>query len=114
MPQVELADTKEWLAQIARWRKQYPLKYPKQGGLRAQHVLDRLNEITRGEAIVTTDVGQHQMWAAQFCLRAQQPPLAHERRRRNDGLRLPRRDRRAVRATRGRRSGRSSATAASR
>jgi acetolactate synthase-1/2/3 large subunit len=68
VPQVELADTKEWLAQIARWRKQYPLKYPKQGGLRAQHVLDRLNEITRGEAIVTTDVGQHQMWAAQFIL----------------------------------------------
>ena len=68
VPQVELADTKEWLAQIARWRKQYPLKYPKQGGLRAQHVLDRLNEISRGEAIVTTDVGQHQMWAAQFCL----------------------------------------------
>jgi acetolactate synthase-1/2/3 large subunit len=68
VPQVEIAETKEWLAQIARWRKQYPLKYPKQGGLRAQHVLDRLNELTRGEAILTTDVGQHQMWAAQFCL----------------------------------------------
>ena len=68
VPQVELADTKEWLAQINRWRKQYPLKYPKQGGLRAQHVLDRLNELTRGESILTTDVGQHQMWAAQFCL----------------------------------------------
>jgi len=68
VPQVEIADTKEWLAQINRWRKQYPLKYPKQGGLRAQHVLDRLNEITRGDAILTTDVGQHQMWAAQFCL----------------------------------------------
>ncbi|HKC50813.1 MAG TPA: biosynthetic-type acetolactate synthase large subunit [Myxococcota bacterium] len=68
VPQVEIADTKEWLGQIARWRRQYPLKYPKQGGLRAQHVLDRLNELTRGEAILTTDVGQHQMWAAQFCL----------------------------------------------
>ncbi|HTO52840.1 MAG TPA: biosynthetic-type acetolactate synthase large subunit [Myxococcota bacterium] len=68
VPQVEIADTKEWLAQIARWRKQYPLHYPKQGGLRAQHVLDRLNELTRGESILTTDVGQHQMWAAQFCL----------------------------------------------
>jgi acetolactate synthase-1/2/3 large subunit len=68
VPQVEMADTAEWLARIARWRKQYPLKYPKQGGLRAQHVLDRLNEITAGQAILTTDVGQHQMWAAQFCL----------------------------------------------
>jgi acetolactate synthase-1/2/3 large subunit len=67
VPQVEMADTAEWLAQCNRWRKQYPLKYPKQGGLRAQHVLDRLDAITKGEAIVTTDVGQHQMWAAQFC-----------------------------------------------
>ena len=68
VPQVELGDTAEWLAQIARWRKQFPLKYPKQGGLRAQHVLDRLNAVTKGDAILTTDVGQHQMWAAQFCL----------------------------------------------
>jgi acetolactate synthase-1/2/3 large subunit len=67
VPLVEPADSEAWLAQCERWRKQYPLKYPKQGGLRAQHVLDRLNELTRGEAIVTTDVGQHQMWAAQFC-----------------------------------------------
>lgn len=68
VPQVEMADTSEWLAQIVRWRKQFPLKYPKQGGLRAQHVLDRLNAVTKGDAILTTDVGQHQMWAAQFCL----------------------------------------------
>jgi acetolactate synthase-1/2/3 large subunit len=67
IPQVEMADTEEWLKRCARWRKQYPLKYPKQGGLRAQHVLDRLDALTRGEAILTTDVGQHQMWAAQFC-----------------------------------------------
>ena len=67
IPQVEMADTADWLRQCARWRKQYPLKYPKQGGLRAQHVLDRLDALTRGEAIITTDVGQHQMWAAQFC-----------------------------------------------
>jgi acetolactate synthase-1/2/3 large subunit len=67
IPQVEMADTAEWLKLCNRWRRQYPLKYPKKGGLRAQHVLDRLDAITRGEAIVTTDVGQHQMWAAQFC-----------------------------------------------
>jgi acetolactate synthase-1/2/3 large subunit len=65
--QVEMADTAEWLERCARWRGQHPLKYPKQGGLRAQHVLDRLDALTRGEAILTTDVGQHQMWAAQFC-----------------------------------------------
>jgi acetolactate synthase-1/2/3 large subunit len=62
----EKCDSEEWLATCDRWRKQFPLKYPKQGGLRAQHVLDRLHELTRGEALVTTDVGQHQMWAAQF------------------------------------------------
>ena len=67
IPQVEMLDTAGWLEQCNKWRKQYPLKYPKQGGLRAQHVLDRLNTITRGDAIITADVGQHQMWAAQFC-----------------------------------------------
>jgi acetolactate synthase-1/2/3 large subunit len=67
IPHVEMGDTTEWLAQCARWRRLYPLKYPKKGGLRAQHVLDRLDAITAGDAIVTTDVGQHQMWAAQFC-----------------------------------------------
>jgi acetolactate synthase-1/2/3 large subunit len=66
IPQIEMGDTADWLARCDRWRKQYPLKYPKQGGLRAQHVLDRLDAVTAGEAIITTDVGQHQMWAAQF------------------------------------------------
>jgi acetolactate synthase-1/2/3 large subunit len=68
LPLVEAADTEAWLDQCQRWRKQYPLKYPKQGGLRTQHVLHRLNAVTEGKAIIATDVGQHQMWAAQFCL----------------------------------------------
>ncbi|HEX2678207.1 MAG TPA: biosynthetic-type acetolactate synthase large subunit [Polyangiales bacterium] len=60
-------DTSEWLAQCQAWRKAYPLSYPTKGkALRAQHVLDRLNTLTQGKALVTTDVGQHQMWAAQF------------------------------------------------
>ncbi|MHC4422537.1 MAG: biosynthetic-type acetolactate synthase large subunit [Planctomycetota bacterium] len=67
LPQVEMPATTEWLKQCERWRRKYPLKYPKQGGLRAQHVIDRLDALTQGEAIITTDVGQHQMWAAQFC-----------------------------------------------
>lgn len=68
IPQVETSTSDDWLKQCLGWRYRYPLKYAKQGGLRAQHVLDRLNAITQGDAIITTDVGQHQMWAAQFCL----------------------------------------------
>jgi acetolactate synthase-1/2/3 large subunit len=67
IPYVERLDTDEWVAQCDKWRRQYPLKYNKQGGLKAQHVLDRLDALTKGEALMTTDVGQHQMWAAQFC-----------------------------------------------
>jgi acetolactate synthase-1/2/3 large subunit len=67
IPLVEMLDTDDWLKQCAKWRRQHPLRYPKQGGLRAQHVLDRLDELTGGDAVLTTDVGQHQMWAAQFC-----------------------------------------------
>jgi len=68
LPLVDALDTDAWLKQIADWRRQYPLKYPKKGGLRAQHVLDRLDELGARDCILTTDVGQHQMWAAQFCL----------------------------------------------
>ena len=67
IPHVQKLDTDDWLEQIAAWRKQFPLKYAKKGGLRAQHVLDRLDELGGRDAILTTDVGQHQMWAAQFC-----------------------------------------------
>jgi acetolactate synthase-1/2/3 large subunit len=67
LPLIEPADTAAWLKQCEAWRRQYPLRYPKKGGLHAQHVLDRLNHLTRGAAVVTADVGQHQMWAAQFC-----------------------------------------------
>jgi acetolactate synthase-1/2/3 large subunit len=67
LPLLEPADTAAWLRQCNAWRRQFPLRYPKKGGLHAQHVLDRLNALTQGSAIITADVGQHQMWAAQFC-----------------------------------------------
>ena len=67
IPLVEKLDTSAWLKKIENWKIKYPLKFPKRGGLRAQHVLDELDRLTDSNAIISTDVGQHQMWAAQFC-----------------------------------------------
>ncbi|MFC1584010.1 biosynthetic-type acetolactate synthase large subunit [Fibrobacterota bacterium] len=65
---VQPGDTVEWVKQIAKWKKQLPLKYKKQGGLKVQYILEELCRITKGKAVVATDVGQNQMWSAQFCL----------------------------------------------
>jgi acetolactate synthase-1/2/3 large subunit len=62
----EPGDTGAWLKQVARWKRDFPLKYKKEGKLKAQHVIDTMYKLTGGDAIVVTDVGQHQMWAAQF------------------------------------------------
>ena len=67
LPLVGKLDTADWLKEITDWRRQFPLKYAKRGGLRAQHVLDRLDALGGRDCILATDVGQHQMWAAQFC-----------------------------------------------
>ncbi|MDA0577286.1 MAG: biosynthetic-type acetolactate synthase large subunit [Verrucomicrobia bacterium] len=64
---VSALSTRDWLAHLDGYKKAYPLGYKKRGGLQMQHILDVLNDMTRGNAIITTDVGQHQMWAAQFC-----------------------------------------------
>ncbi len=57
----------EWLDTIDKWKSTIPLKYD-QGKdiIKPQYVVEKLNEITKGEAIITTEVGQNQMWAAQF------------------------------------------------
>lgn len=55
-----------WRAHIETYRTMFPLNYNDNSGLTQQHIIDSVMKITKGEAIVTTDVGQHQMWAAQF------------------------------------------------
>jgi len=63
---VKPAKHPEWWAEIRRWRESYPLIVPDDGRFLARHVVDSLNRVTKGNAVVSTDVGQHQMWAAQF------------------------------------------------
>ncbi|GMQ62802.1 biosynthetic-type acetolactate synthase large subunit [Vallitalea maricola] len=55
----------EWLSEIKYLKEKYPLKYPTDC-VSAQYAIEKLDEITEGEAIITTEVGQHQMWAGQY------------------------------------------------
>ncbi len=64
---LEYRERKEWFEKIANWKKQFPLRYdPGDKVIKPQYVIERLWEATGGNAIVTTGVGQNQMWAAQF------------------------------------------------
>lgn len=63
----QTADLSAWWAQINEWRKTDCLKYDQDNeSIRSQFVVEKLWEVTGGDAYVTSDVGQHQMWAAQF------------------------------------------------
>lgn len=56
-----------WLKKLRNWKQEYPLAYKKEiGVLKPQRLVELVHQYTNGNAIVTTDVGQHQMWAAQY------------------------------------------------
>ncbi len=60
------AKRKKWFAQIEDWKSTKPLAYKQEDTIKPQFVVEKLYELTKGEAIITTEVGQNQMWAAQY------------------------------------------------
>lgn len=61
-------DLSEWHATIDRWKDEYPLRYGEceTGRIMPQHIIEKIYAITKGDAIICTEVGQHQMWSAQY------------------------------------------------
>ncbi len=57
---------REWHREIQDWKEKHPLKYDMKGGLKPQFIVEKIYEATRGDAIIATEVGQNQMWAAQY------------------------------------------------
>jgi acetolactate synthase-1/2/3 large subunit len=59
-------DRSQWLRRIQELKDLYPLRYNREGGLKPQFIIEQLYKLTKGECLVATDVGQHQMWVAQY------------------------------------------------
>lgn len=68
LPHVSKLDTEEWLEQIEEWKKEHPLRYKNSDDVvKPQYLIEVVSDILEGkESIVTADVGQHQMWVAQY------------------------------------------------
>jgi len=67
LPLVKEAEHAEWTEQVNRWKERFPFAYPQQrDAIMPQYLIEQIYEVSKGQAVVTTDVGQHQMWATQF------------------------------------------------
>ena len=62
---MEQLDHMEWLAHIDEYKEKFPLTYPAEG-LSGPYIIEKIYEMTKGDAVMVTEVGQHQMWAAQY------------------------------------------------
>lgn len=63
---LEETGSRAWYDKIVEWKEKHPLTYPAGGKLKPQFIIEQIYDITKGEAIITTEVGQNQMWAAQY------------------------------------------------
>jgi len=63
---IKKSDYRDWTKKIQAWKKKYPLSYDRNRGLKPEYIIEKIYDITKGDAIITTEVGQNQMWAAQF------------------------------------------------
>jgi len=66
LPLVKPARHHAWMSQTQEWKQKYPLFYVSQNALMPQAVVQKIDEVSKGKAIIVTDVGQNQLWAAQF------------------------------------------------
>jgi len=57
---------KDWIQQINEWKSTYPLAYVQKDVIKPQFIVEKISELTKGKAIITTEVGQNQMWTAQY------------------------------------------------